>query len=163
LLASEKERAEHVMLVDLERNDLGRIAEFGSVHVEDFMGVEQYSHVSHIVSSVVARKRSDVEVRDVIRAMFPGGTITGAPKIRSMEVIDSLEPTRRGPYTGAMGYFSLTGDIDLNILIRSILLKDGKAFVQAGAGIVADSEPGREYDESMAKAQASLGALGARV
>ncbi|MBI4393464.1 MAG: anthranilate synthase component I family protein [Euryarchaeota archaeon] len=161
LLASPKERAEHVMLVDLERNDLGRIAQFGSVRVEDFMAVEQYSHVSHIVSSVVARKRRDVDVAGVLRAMFPGGTITGAPKIRAMEVIDSLEPTRRGPYTGAMGYFSLTGDIDLNILIRSVLLKDGAAFVQAGAGIVADSEARREYDESMAKARASLSALGA--
>ncbi|BFU94233.1 MAG: Anthranilate synthase component 1 [Nitrospira sp.] len=159
LLRTEKERAEHVMLVDLERNDLGRVCEFGSVHVDEFMGVEQYSHVSHIVSNISGRLRQDVSPFDVIRAIFPGGTITGVPKIRCMEIIDELEPVRRGPYTGSFGYIGWNGDVDLNIIIRTLVLSKDTGYLQVGAGIVADSDPALEYDETLHKAEAFFAAL----
>jgi anthranilate/para-aminobenzoate synthase component I len=144
LLASPKERAEHVMLVDLERNDLGRVCEFGSVQVDEFMTVEQYSHVSHIVSNVSGIMRTDATPFDLIRATFPGGTITGVPKIRCMEIIDELEPVCRGLYTGSFGYIGWNGDLDLNIIIRTLVLTGPKGYLQVGAGIVADSEPPKE-------------------
>lgn len=159
LLGTEKERAEHVMLVDLERNDLGRVCEFGSVHVDEFMAVEQYSHVSHIVSNVSGRLRPDVAPFDVIRAVFPGGTVTGVPKIRCMEIIDELEPVRRGPYTGSFGYIGWNGDVDLNIIIRTLVLSGDTGYLQVGAGIVADSDPALEYDETLHKAEAFFAAL----
>lgn len=159
LLANQKERAEHLMLVDLERNDVGRVCEFGSVRVDEFMSVEQYSHVSHIVSNVTGRLRQDATGFDLIKAMFPGGTITGVPKIRCMEIIEELEPVRRGPYTGALGYMSWSGDLDLNILIRTLVLTKGRGYLQVGAGIVADSAPEREYEETLCKAEAFFRAL----
>ena len=154
LLASHKERAEHVMLVDLERNDLGRVCEFGSVRVDEFMAVEQYSHVSHIVSNICGTLRPDATPFDLIRATFPGGTITGVPKIRCMEIIEELEPVRRGPYTGSFGYVGWNGDLDLNIVIRTLVLKDQNVYLQVGAGIVADSDPAKEYEETLHKAEA---------
>ena len=154
LLASPKERAEHVMLVDLERNDLGRVCDFGSVRVDEFMAVEQYSHVSHIVSNVCGILRTDATPFDLIRATFPGGTITGVPKIRCMEIIEELEPVRRGPYTGSFGYIGWNGDLDLNIVIRTLVLTGPTAYLQVGAGIVADSDPAKEYEETLDKAQA---------
>ena len=154
LLASEKERAEHVMLVDLERNDLGRVCEFGSVRVDELMAIEQYSHVSHIVSNITGTMRFDATPFDLIRATFPGGTITGVPKIRCMEIIDELEPVRRGPYTGSFGYIGWNGDLDLNIIIRTLVLSGGRGYLQVGAGIVADSDPAKEYEETLHKAQA---------
>lgn len=163
LLLSEKERAEHIMLVDLERNDLGRVAETGSVVVDELMAIEEYSHVKHIVSNVRARLRKDLSAVDALKAMFPGGTITGAPKIRSMQIIDELEGVARGPYTGSMGYFSFTGDMDFNIIIRSLLIKSGTAYLSAGAGIVADSDPSKEYDETLYKAEAVFTALFGRL
>lgn len=159
LLASQKERAEHLMLVDLERNDLGRVCSFGSVHVDEFMSVEQYSHVSHLVSNVTGTLRTQANGFDLIKAMFPGGTITGVPKIRCMEIIEELEPVRRGPYTGSLGYLSWSGDIDLNILIRTLVLTQRGGYLQVGAGIVADSDPGREYEETLCKAEAFFRAL----
>jgi para-aminobenzoate synthetase component 1 len=159
LFASEKERAEHLMLVDLIRNDIGRVAEFGSVHVPEFMVLERYSHVMHIVSQVEGQLARDKTWVDVFEAMFPGGTITGCPKIRTMEIIEELEPVGRGFYTGSLGWISYAGDMELNIVIRSMLLLDGIAHVQAGAGIVADSQPARELDESSRKAQALWVAL----
>ncbi len=161
LLKDPKERAEHLMLVDLERNDLGRVCRYGSVRVEEFMVVERYSHVSHLVSNVSGELRAEVDGFDLIRAMFPGGTITGVPKIRCMEIIDELEPVRRGPYTGSLGYLSWSGDLDLNILIRTLALTGRRGYLQVGAGIVADSDPGREYDETLHKAEAIMEALGA--
>lgn len=162
LLADEKERAEHVMLVDLGRNDVGRIAEFGSVEVTELMKVEKYSHVLHIVSQVEGRIREDVTALDVFRATFPAGTMTGAPKIRAMEIIDQLEPTRRGPYAGAVGYIAGGAKrMDLAITIRTCLLHDGIASVQAGAGIVADSVAEREWEETENKAKALLSAISA--
>jgi anthranilate synthase component 1 len=159
LLADEKERAEHVMLVDLARNDLGRVSEIGSVTVEPFMSVARYSHIMHLWSGVSGTLRDDVSAVDLVRATFPAGTLSGAPKVRAMEIIDDLEPTRRGPYGGGVGYLSLSGDMDLCITIRTLLLRDGQAFVQAGAGIVADSEPVREYEECRNKAMALLAAV----
>ncbi len=159
LLASHKERAEHLMLVDLERNDLGRVCEFGSVHVDEFMRVEQYSHVSHLVSNIVGTLRHDMDASDLIKAVFPGGTITGVPKIRCMEIIESLEPVRRGPYTGSLGYLSWSGDLDLSIVIRTLVLTGERGYLQVGAGIVADSDPAREYDETLFKAFAFFKAL----
>ncbi len=159
LLLSEKERAEHIMLVDLERNDLGRVAEYGSVRVEDLMGVEEYSHVRHIVSTVTADLKTGLSPFDAFAAFFPGGTITGAPKIRSMQIIDELESMARGPYTGSLGYFSFTGSMDFNIIIRSLVVKDGVAHLQVGAGIVADSDPEKEYEETLYKAEAVLSAI----
>lgn len=159
LLANEKERAEHLMLVDLERNDLGRVCRFGSVQVDEFMAIEQYSHVSHIVSNVSGGLRPDATPFELIQALFPGGTITGVPKIRCMEIIEELEPVRRGPYTGSFGYIGWNGDLDLNIVIRTLIWCGGKGYLQVGAGIVADSDPAREYEETLQKAQAFFSAL----
>lgn len=159
LLANEKERAEHLMLVDLERNDLGRVCAFGSVHVDQFMAVEQYSHVSHIVSNISGTLRPDATPIDLIRATFPGGTITGVPKIRCMEIIEELEPVRRGPYTGSFGYIGWNGDLDLNIIIRTLALCGVHGYLQVGAGIVADSDPAKEYEETLHKAQAFFSSL----
>ena len=159
LLSDEKERAEHLMLVDLGRNDLGRVAKIGTVKVTEFMAVEHYSHVMHIVSNVSGKLQSNRDSFDVLRASFPAGTVSGAPKIRAMEIIDELEPARRGPYAGAVGYFSFSGDMDTCITIRTILIKGNEVYVQAGAGIVADSVPESEYEETMNKAQALLKAL----
>ncbi len=154
LLADEKERAEHIMLVDLGRNDVGRVAEIGSVEVTELMGVERYSHVMHIVSHVRGKLAQGKSSFDVFRAAFPAGTVAGAPKIRAMEIIEELETVRRGPYAGAVGYFSFSGNLDTCIAIRSILIEDGKAHIQAGAGIVADSDPAKEFEETLNKAQA---------
>ncbi|MEX2252948.1 MAG: anthranilate synthase component I, partial [Thermoleophilaceae bacterium] len=159
LLADEKERAEHVMLVDLGRNDLGRVCEFGSVQVDELMVIETYSHVMHIVSSVSGELRDGVSAIDALRASLPAGTLSGAPKIRAMQIIDELEPVKRGPYGGAVGYLSYTGDLDTCIYIRSALVKDGRVHVQAGGGIVADSEPGYEVRETEAKAGAVFDAI----
>lgn len=159
LLTNEKERAEHIMLLDLERNDLGRVCNYGSVRVDEMMVVEDYSHVIHIVSNVRGELTAGRDAFDLVRAVFPGGTITGVPKVRCMEIIDELEPVARGPYTGSIGYFSNAGDMDLNIIIRTFVVKDGKAHVQVGAGIVADSDPGREYAETLQKAEALKKAL----
>ena len=159
LIADAKERAEHVMLVDLGRNDLGRVCEVGTVHVDDMMEVERYSHVMHIVSSVSGTLREDLGPVDVLRAIFPAGTVSGAPKVRAMQIIDELEPTRRGCYAGAVGYVDFSGNLDTCIAIRTMLLKDGHAYVQAGAGIVADSDPAAEEQETRNKAGAVLAAV----
>jgi anthranilate synthase component 1 len=159
LLADPKERAEHVMLVDLGRNDLGRVCEYGSVKVDELMAVETYSHVMHIVSQVSGTLRADVTPMDALRASLPVGTLSGAPKIRAMQIIDELEPAGRGPYGGGVGYLSYTGDLDTCIYIRSALVKDGRVHVQAGGGIVADSEPGYEVRETEAKAGAVMDAV----
>lgn len=154
LIHNEKERAEHVMLVDLGRNDLGKISVYGTVHVKDFMVVEPYSHVMHIVSEINGELAQGKDAFDVIRATFPGGTITGAPKVRTMEIIEELEPVRRGPYTGSMGWIDYNGNMEFNIIIRSLLCSEGIGYVQAGAGIVIDSEPEKEYIESLNKSKA---------
>ncbi len=159
LLADPKEQAEHVMLVDLERNDIGRVCRYGTVQTNEFMAVEQCSHVNHIVSTVQGELAESRDAFDLIQAMFPGGTITGAPKIRCMEILDELEPTTRGPYTGSLGYLSLSGDLDLNILIRSVIVKGTSGYIQVGAGIVADSIPEREYEETLLKAEALFAAM----
>lgn len=159
LLSNQKERAEHLMLVDLERNDIGRVASYGTVHVDELMAVEKYSHVIHIVSNVRGELREGMDAIDAIRACFPGGTITGAPKVRSMEIIEELEPTRRGIYTGSIGWLGWNGDAEFNIAIRTLLVKNGVAYLQAGAGIVADSVPEHEYRESLRKAQAAMNAV----
>jgi len=159
LLLDEKERAEHIMLIDLERNDLGKISEYGSVVVDELMITEDYSHVIHIVSNIRGKMAPDKDCFDAIKAVFPGGTITGVPKVRCMEIIDELEPTSRGPYTGSLGYISFTGVMDLNIIIRTFIIKDSFAYVQAGAGIVADSDPEREYHETLKKAEALIRTL----
>jgi para-aminobenzoate synthetase component 1 len=154
LIANEKERAEHIMLVDLLRNDLGRVSRYGTVQVTDLMTIEYYSHVMHIVSHVKGELAAGKDAFDAIAAVFPGGTITGAPKIRTMEIIEELEPFRRGPYTGSIGWIDYNGDMELNIIIRTLVVKDGKGYVQAGAGIVIDSLPEKEYAESLNKAKA---------
>lgn len=154
LLSDEKERAEHVMLVDLGRNDLGRVAQTGSVQVNQYMVVEKYSHVMHLVSNVRAQLARDRDAFDVLAATFPAGTLTGAPKVRAMDIIDELEPLKRGTYGGAVGYFSFNGNMDFCITIRTMLVKDGKVFIQAGAGIVYDSIPEKEHQESLNKARA---------
>jgi len=159
LRANAKERAEHIMLVDLERNDLGRVCQHGSVCVEELMTLEQYSHVNHLVSQVSGTLQTHATGFDLLKAMFPGGTITGVPKIRCMEIIEELEPVRRGPYTGSMGYLSWSGDLDFNILIRTLVVMNGVASLQVGAGIVADSDPAREYEETIHKAQAFFSAF----
>jgi anthranilate synthase component 1/para-aminobenzoate synthetase component 1 len=159
LILNEKERAEHIMLVDLERNDLGRVCEYGTVRVDELMMIEDYSHVFHIVSNVKGILREDKDIFDLIKSCFPGGTITGCPKIRCMEIIDELEPTSRGIYTGSIGYLSYNGDMDLNIVIRTFVIKNGFAYIQVGAGIVADSVPEREYYETLYKAEALINAL----
>jgi anthranilate synthase component 1 len=159
LLGDAKERAEHIMLVDLGRNDLGRVCDFGTVKVDELMVIERYSHVMHIVSDVSGEIWPDRDAFDLIRASFPAGTVSGAPKVRAMQIIDELEPTRRGLYAGSVGFFSATGDFDGCIAIRSIFLKDGKAYVQAGGGVVFDSIPENEYQESLNKATAALRAI----
>lgn len=159
LLLNEKERAEHLMLIDLERNDLGRISDYSTVEVDELMITEEYSHVIHIVSNIRGTLAKGRDCFDAIRATFPGGTITGVPKVRCMEIIDELEPVVRGPYTGSIGYISFTGDMDLNIIIRTFVIKDNIAYVQAGAGIVADSDPEREYYETLKKAEALIKTL----
>jgi anthranilate synthase component I len=163
LLADPKERAEHVMLVDLGRNDLGRVSEYGSVSVESFMAVENYSHVMHIVSSVVGRLREGVGALDALRAVLPAGTLSGAPKVRAMQIIDELEPVKRGGYGGAIGWVSYTGDLDTCIHIRTVVVKDGVAHVQAGGGTVADAKPDNEYRESVAKSKAVMQAIAVAV
>jgi anthranilate/para-aminobenzoate synthase component I len=159
LLLNEKERAEHIMLIDLERNDLGKVADYGTINVDELMITEKYSHVIHIVSNVRGLLAEGKDCFSVIKAAFPGGTITGVPKVRCMEIIDELEQTRRGPYTGSIGYIGFNGNMDLNIIIRTFLIKGGRAYVQAGAGIVADSDPEREYYESLKKAEALIKTL----
>ena len=154
LLNDPKERAEHVMLVDLARNDLGRVCEYGTVKVPDMMYIERYSHVMHIVSQVEGEIREDMDAFDLLRATFPAGTLSGAPKVRAMEIIEELETTRRGPYGGAVGYFSFDGSMDTCITIRALLMQGDRVHIQAGAGIVADSDPAREYEETVNKAKA---------
>jgi len=159
LLSDPKERAEHVMLVDLGRNDIGKVSKFGSVHLPEFMKVHQYSHVQHIVSRVVGDLRDECNCYDALRAVFPAGTVSGAPKVRAMEIIEELEPTRRGPYAGAVGYFSYNGNADFAITIRTLIANGNKAHIQVGAGIVADSDPEREWFETEHKARALIKAL----
>jgi anthranilate synthase component 1 len=159
LLDDPKERAEHVMLVDLGRNDLGRIARTGSVQVNQLMVVERYSHVMHLVTNIQAQLATGKDCFDLLAAAFPAGTLSGAPKVRAMEIIDELEPTRRGTYGGAVGYFSYTGNMDLCITIRTMLVKDGKIFIQVGAGIVADSDPEKEYQETVNKGEGMMQAI----
>jgi anthranilate/para-aminobenzoate synthase component I len=159
LLASGKEKAEHLMLVDLARNDLGRVSRYGSVNVEEFMTVERYSHVAHLVSKVSGLLNDGLSACDLIPAMFPGGTITGVPKYHCMEIIEGLEPVRRGLYTGSIGYISWTGEMDMNIVIRTLLLTREQGYLQVGAGIVADSDPHLEYEETVHKAQAFFQAV----
>jgi anthranilate synthase component I len=159
LLADPKERAEHIMLVDLGRNDLGRVCEYGSVKVDRLMFVERFSHVMHLVSSLSGRLRKDVDCFDTLMACFPAGTLSGAPKVRAMEIIDELEPTRRGIYAGAILYLDFSGNVDSCIGLRTLVAKGGRVYIQAGAGIVADSVPEREYEETLNKAQALVQAL----
>ncbi|HEU4365000.1 MAG TPA: anthranilate synthase component I [Candidatus Krumholzibacteria bacterium] len=159
LLGDDKERAEHVMLVDLGRNDLGRVCDIGSVATESLMHVEKYSHVMHIVSTVAGRLREGLDAFDLLRACFPAGTVTGAPKIRAMEIIATLERDRRGPYAGALGYFGHQGDMDMCITIRTIVMIGDRYHVQAGAGIVADSDPACEFEETLSKARALVNAV----
>jgi anthranilate synthase component 1 len=147
------------MLVDLGRNDIGKVSKFGSVHLTEFMQVHQYSHVQHIVSRVVGNLRDDCNCYDALRAVFPAGTVSGAPKVRAMEIIEEFEPTRRGPYAGAVGYFSYNGNADFAITIRTLIANGDKAHIQVGAGIVADSDPEREWYETEHKAQALIKAL----
>ncbi|MGM0847010.1 MAG: aminodeoxychorismate synthase, component I [Bacillota bacterium] len=154
LIHDEKERAEHVMLVDLERNDLGRVCQYGTVEVNEFMVIEKYSHVMHIVSNVRGTLAKNKSGKDLIRSVFPGGTITGAPKVRTMEIIEELEPVRRGIYTGSIGWIGFNGDMELNIVIRTLFAQNGQAHIQAGAGVVIDSNPKQEYKESLKKAKA---------
>ncbi len=159
LRSDEKERAEHIMLVDLGRNDIGRVSEPGTVEVSDLMDVERYSHVMHLVTHVQGRLQRDLTAFDALRACFPAGTVSGAPKIRAMEIIAELEPEKRGPYAGAVGYFSFSGNMDMAIAIRTMVMTKGVAYVQAGGGIVYDSVPEREFEESMNKAKALLKAI----
>jgi anthranilate synthase component 1 len=156
LLSDEKERAEHLMLVDLARNDLGRVCVPGTVKVTELMGIEKYSKVMHIVSNVEGIKRWDCTFLDVLRSTFPAGTVSGAPKVRAMEIIEELEPDARGPYAGAVGYIGFGGDMDMCITIRTFLQEGGKLHVQAGAGIVYDSVPEKEYEETKNKAKALI-------
>jgi len=159
LLADPKERAEHVMLVDLGRNDIGKVSKFGSVHLPEFMKVHQYSHVQHIVSRVVGDLKDECDAYDALRAIFPAGTVSGAPKVRAMEIIEELEPTTRGPYAGAVGYFSYNGNADFAITIRTLVTNGENAHIQVGAGIVADSNPEKEWFETEQKALALIRAL----
>lgn len=159
LLGDDKERAEHVMLVDLARNDIGRISKPGTVTVPEFMQVHQFSHVQHIVSQVIGDLKDEYESYDALKAIFPAGTVSGAPKVRAMEIIEELEPSHRGPYAGAVGYFSCNGNADFAITIRTLFSQGNKAYIQTGAGIVADSNPEKEYHETNHKAQALLKAL----
>ena len=159
LLSDEKEKAEHIMLVDLGRNDAGKVCRYGSVKVDELMKIERYSHVMHIVSNVSGKVKKDKDQFDVLRGSFPAGTVTGAPKVRAMEIIEELEPIRRGPYAGAVGYFSFSGNLDACITIRTLVIKDKVAYLQAGAGIVADSIPEKEYEETKNKAKALMEAV----
>ncbi len=161
LLSDEKERAEHLMLVDLGRNDLGKVCRPGSVRVVDFFTIERYSHVMHIVSTITGELAEDATAFDAILACFPAGTLSGAPKVRAMELIEELEPTRRGLYGGIVGYLDFAGDADTAIAIRTALMRDGVAYVQAGAGVVADSDPDYEDNESLNKARTVLSAVAA--
>ena len=163
LLADPKERAEHVMLVDLGRNDIGRVAKFGSVRLSDLMVVEHYSHVMHISSNVTGILRDDMDAMDAFKACLPAGTVSGAPKVRAMEIIDELEPNRRGPYAGAVGYFDYRGNMDTCITLRTMVMCKGKIYIQAGAGLVADSDPSSEYQETVNKAKALLSAVEATI
>jgi anthranilate synthase component 1 len=159
LRADEKERAEHVMLVDLGRNDVGRVCRYGTVQVSNLMFIERYSHVMHLVSSIRGRLRPGLDAWDALWACFPAGTVTGAPKVRAMQIISELEPTRRGVYAGSVLYYDLTGNLNSCIAIRSIVVRGGKAYVQAGGGVVADSVPEREYEETINKAKAMFRAI----
>jgi para-aminobenzoate synthetase component I len=160
LLSNEKEIAEHIMLVDLERNDLGRVCRWGSVQVDELLSIERYSHVMHLVSNVIGELDPKFDSIDLIRAMFPGGTITGCPKVRCMEIIAELEPFPRNLFYGSCGYLDRRGHLDLNILIRTLLYHQGTVWGQVGAGIVADSQPQQEWRESLQKAAAQIAALG---
>ena len=159
LLADPKERAEHIMLVDLGRNDIGRVCEFKTIKVSELMMIEKYSHVMHIVSDVSGRLQAGKDSFDLFRATFPAGTVTGAPKVRAMEIIEELETLRRGPYAGSIGYFSFSGNLDTCITIRTVIIKGKTAYIQAGAGIVADSNPKKEFEETLNKAKALLKAI----
>ena len=159
LLADEKERAEHLMLVDLARNDIGRVCEYGSIHVPDYMTIERYSHVMHIVSQVVGTIRSDCTAYDLMRATFPAGTLSGAPKVRALQIIAELEQSQRGIYGGALGYFGYEGNHDSCIGIRTAVIKNGKIYIQSGAGVVADSVPENEFMETVNKAKGMLKAV----
>ncbi|MCA9030124.1 MAG: anthranilate synthase component I family protein, partial [Planctomycetaceae bacterium] len=159
LLADPKERAEHVMLIDLARNDVGRIAQYGSVELSDVMVVERYSHVMHITSNVTGQLRPELSALDALRAGLPAGTVSGAPKVRAMEIIDEVERHRRGPYAGAVGYLDFTGNMDTCIALRTLVMQGNTAYVQAGAGIVADSVPTMEYEETLNKARGMLRAI----
>jgi anthranilate synthase component 1 len=159
LLADPKERAEHIMLVDLGRNDVGRVSKYRTVKLEDVMVIERYSHVMHIVSEVSGELREDTTALDALKACIPAGTLSGAPKVRAMEIVDELEPTKRGPYGGAAGYFDFSGNMDTCIVIRTMVLDGQTAYVQAGGGVVADSVPEREYEETLNKAKALLRAI----
>jgi anthranilate synthase component I len=159
LLADSKEKAEHIMLVDLGRNDVGRVCNYDTVKVSELMTIEKYSHVMHIVSDVSGRLNKGKDIFDVVRATFPAGTVSGAPKVRAMEIIDELENKRRGPYAGSIGYFSFSGNLDSCITIRTILIKNKRAYIQVGAGIVADSDPAHEYQETMNKARALISSI----
>src|SRR5207253_4675431 len=156
LLADPKERAEHIMLVDLGRNDIGRVARYGTVQLSDIMSIERYSHVMHICSTVTGRLQAGKTAFDALRACLPAGTLSGAPKVRAMEIIDELEPHRRGPYGGAVGYIDFSGNMDTCIALRTLVLKGQTAYLQAGAGIVADSVPSAEYEETLNKATGLL-------
>ena len=159
LVASVKDRAENLMIIDIERNDLGRICEYGSVHVPEFMACEEYATVFHLVSTIEGKLRAEVTPIDCLINCFPGGSITGAPKIRSMEIIEELEPSKRSVYTGSVGYLSFNGNMDSSIIIRSFIIKGREAFFQAGGGIVYDSDPEREYQETLDKARALIEAI----
>jgi anthranilate synthase component 1 len=159
LLSDEKERAEHVMLVDLGRNDVGRVAKYGTVELPDLMVVERYSHVMHISSTVTGKLRDDCDAFDALMASLPAGTVSGAPKVRAMEIIDELEHFRRGPYGGAVGYIDYSNNVDTCIALRTMVIKDNTIYVQAGAGIVADSLPAAEFEETMNKARGLLHAI----
>jgi anthranilate synthase component 1 len=159
LLLNSKEKAEHVMLVDLARNDVGKVAEFGSVKVPEFMVIHKYSHVQHIASKVVGKLKKGLSCYDVLKSVFPAGTVSGAPKIRAMEIIDELEPNKRGPYAGAVGYFSYNGNMDFAITIRTLITNENKGYIQSGSGIVADSSPSKEWLETEHKARVLLKAL----
>ncbi|MBI3621885.1 MAG: anthranilate synthase component I family protein [Nitrospirae bacterium] len=159
LLTSEKERAEHLMLIDLERNDLGRVCDYGSIKVDELMVTERYSHVTHLVSNIAGRLYPGKDWLDLFQAVFPGGTVTGVPKVRCMEIIDELEPVSRGPYSGSIGYLDCSGNMDLNIVIRTLIVREQTGYLHVGAGIVADSDPSREYAETLYKAQAVRDAL----
>jgi para-aminobenzoate synthetase component I len=158
-MKDKKERAEHMMLIDLERNDLGKVCDYGTIRVSEMMTIEKYSHLMHIVTNIKGRLHKSKDVFDVLRAMFPGGTITGCPKIRTMEIIDEIEPVTRGPYTGSIGFINFSNEMDLNIIIRTLIIQGNKGYIQVGGGIVADSNPKKEHQETINKAKALLEAI----